>query len=139
MHRGRAGDIGPALEGYEHAVQLGLAIAAEHETPLSDLELALGNHVQVLDSVLAEAPEQAVAGLTRALENSKRGQSAVEQIRGGQHPSDMAPGQLRKTPDPLEDATDLPPGQQKIDEARGRDHAPGQIRKTQTPDSNGSD
>ena len=139
VNRGRGGDIGPALEGYEHAVQMGLAIAAEHGTPLSDLELALGNHVQVLDGVLAEAPEQAVAGLTRALENSIHGQRVVEQIRGGQHPGDLPPGLLRKTPDPLEDATDMPPGQQKKDEARGRDQAPGQIRKTQTPGSNGSD
>ena len=139
VHRGRSGDIGPALEGYENAVDLGLEIAAEHGTPLSDLELALGNHVQVLVGVLAEAPEQAVAGLTRALQNSKRGQSVVEQIRGGQHPSELAPGLLRKTPDPLEDATDLPPGQQKKDEAHGHDQAPGQIKKTQVPDSNGSD
>ncbi len=139
VHRGRGGDIGPALEGYEHAVQLGLAIAAEHGTPLGDLELALGNHVQALDGALAEAPAQAVPGLTRALENSRNSKEKIEQIRSGQHPDDLAPGQLKRTPDPLEDDSDLSPGQQKKDEAGGRDQAPGQIRKTQTSDSNGSD
>ena len=139
VHRGRGGDIGPALEGYEHAVKRGLEIAAEHGTPLGDLELALGNHVQALDGMLAEAPEQAVPGLTRALENSRNGKEKVEQIRSGQHSGDLAPGQLKKTPDPLEDSSDMPSGQLKKDEARGRDQAPGQIRKTQTSDSNGSD
>ena len=139
VRRGRVGDIGPALEGYEHAIQKGLEIAAEHGGALGDFEVALGAHEQVLSSIMSAAPEQALPGLTRALENSRQGRDVVEQIRGGQHPGDLPPGLLRKTPDPVEDATDMPPGQQKKDEARGRDQAPGQIRKTQTPDSSGSD
>ncbi len=139
VRRGRGGEIGPALEGYEFAIRKGLEIASEHGAALGDLETALGNHEQVLAGVLAEAPEQAVPSLTRALENSRSGRNLVEQIRSGQHPGDAAPGQLKKTPDPLEGATDLPPGQFKKDEAQGRDLPPGQLRKTQTPDSNGSD
>jgi len=139
VQRGRGGDIGPALEGYEHAVGRGLEIASEHGTELGDLEAALGEHEQVLAEVLLNAPEYAVPALTRALENSKNGRDAVKQIRGGQDPSESGPGQLKKTSDPLEDATDLPQGQLKKEDASGRDLAPGQIRKTLTPDSNGSD
>ncbi|MFQ5923105.1 MAG: DUF5667 domain-containing protein [Anaerolineales bacterium] len=139
VRRGRGNEIGPAIEGYEHAVRKGLEIASGHGAVLDDLGAALGNHEQVLEGVMAEAPEQAVPGLTRALESSRNGKNMVEQIRSGQHPSDAAPGQLRKTPDPLEGATELPPGQLKRDEAQGRDLPTGQLKKTQTTDSNGSD
>jgi hypothetical protein len=139
VRRGRGGDIGPALKGYEHAVRKGLEIAAGHDAVLGHFETALDKHGQVLAGLLAEAPEQAVPDLTRALENSRNGRDAVEQIRSGQHPSESAPGQLKVTTDPSEDPTDLPPGQQKKNEAQGRDLPPGQLRKTQTPDSNGSD
>ena len=139
VQRGRGGDIGPALEAYEHAVGRGLEIASEHGTELGDLEAALGEHEQVLAEVLLNAPEYAVPALNRALENSRNGRDTVKQIRGGQDPSESTPGQLKKTPDPLEAATDLPQGQLKKEDARGRDLAPGQIRKTLTPDSNGSD
>lgn len=138
VRRGRGGDIGPALEGYEHAVSKGLEIAAEHGAVLGDLETALDNHEQVLAGVLAEAPEQAIPAINRALEHSQSGKKKVEQIREEQHPSESAPGQIKRTPDPLENATELPPGQQKKNEAQGRDLPPGQLRKTQTPDSNGS-
>ncbi|MFQ5943630.1 MAG: DUF5667 domain-containing protein [Anaerolineales bacterium] len=135
MRRGRGSDIGPALEGYEHAIQKGLEIAAEHGAPLVDLEAALGAHEQVLTNVLAAAPEQAVPGLTRALENSQRGKVIVEQIRSGQRPSELAPGQLKKAPDP-DGETELPSGQQNRD--KGRDQASGLLKKTQTPNSDGS-
>ena len=139
VRRGRGSDIGPALEGYDNALRKGLEIASEHGAALGDLEAALGNHEEALAGVLAEAPEQAILGLTRALEILRNGRNAVEQIRGDQHPSDVAPGQLKKTPDPLEGGTELPPGQLKKDEAQGGGLPPGQLRKTQTPNSNGSD
>lgn len=139
VRRGRGGDVGPALEGYEHAVRTGLEIASEPGAALDDLEAALGNHEQVLAAVLAEAPEQAVPGLTRALENSRKGRKEVEQIRSDQRPSEAAPGQLKKTTDPLGDASELPPGKPKKDAAQERDLPPGQLRKTPTPESIGSD
>jgi hypothetical protein len=132
--RGRGGDIGPALEGYEHAIQKGLEIAAEHGGTAGDLEAALGTHEQVLADILDAAPDQAVPGLTRALENSRHGQSVVEQIRSGQQPGDTPPGLLERTPGPPEDKPVHPEGQGKKD-----DVPPGQLKKTQTPDSNGSD
>lgn len=137
--RGRGSDLGAALEGYENAVLRGLEIASEHGAGLGDLEVALDRHGQVLARVMAEAPEQALPGLTRALENSKNGRNVVEQIRSGQHPSDLAPGQLRKTPDPSEGAIEAPPGQPQKDDRQGRDLAPGQLRKTPAPDANASD
>jgi hypothetical protein len=137
VRRGRGNEIGPALEGYEHAIQKGLEIAAEHDGTLGDLEAALGAHEQVLSGILAVAPEQAAPGLTHALENSQKGKEKAEQIRAGQHPSELAPGQLKKTPDLVEESTDLPPGQQ--GKGQGHDQAPGQLKKTQTPDSKRSD
>ena len=89
--------------------------------------------------MLERAPEQAIPGLTRALENSRNGRNAVEQIRGDQHPNELAPGQLKKTPDPLEDESKLSPGQLKKEEEHGRDLPPGQPKKAQTPDSKGTD
>ncbi len=139
VQRGRGSDIGPALEGYEHAIQKGLEIAAEHGGTLGDFETALGKHEQVLSDIMADVPEKAVPGLTRALENSRNGKEKVEQIRAGQFPSELPQGQLKKTPDPLEESTDLPPGQQDKGHGQGNDQAPGQLKKTQTPDSNGSD
>ncbi len=103
VRRGRGGDIGLALESYEHAVRKGLEIAADHGAGLGNLGDALANHEQALVAMLERAPEQAIPGLTRALENSRNGRNAVEQIRGDQHPNELAPGQLKKTPDPLED------------------------------------
>jgi hypothetical protein len=134
VRRGRGSEIGPALEGYEHAIQKGLEIAAEHDGTLRDLEAALGAHEQVLSGILAVAPEQAAPSLTHALENSQKGKEKAEQIRSGQPPSNQAPGQLKKTPDALESGTELPAGQQ--NQGQGRDQAPGQLKKTQTPDSN---
>jgi hypothetical protein len=137
MQRGRSADTGPALESYGQAIQKGLAIASEHGVSLEDLEAALGKHEQVLESVLASAPEQDIPGLTRALENSRNGKIIAEQIRTGQHPSDLAPGQIKKTPDTLESETEPPPGQQNREQGQGRDQAPGQLKKTTTPDSDG--
>ncbi len=134
VRRGRGGDIGPALEGYEHAIQKGLEIAAEHGGTVGDLEAALGTHEQAWADILAAAPDQAIPGLTRALENSRNGQEKVEQIRSGQQPGDAAPGLLGKTPGPPEDGPDHPEGQGKKD-----DLPAGQLKKTQTPDSDGSD
>jgi len=135
--RGRVGDIGPALEGYEMAIQKGLVIAASNTAILGDFETALGEHEQVLAGVLAEAPEQAASGLSRALENSRSGQAKVEQIRAGQNPNELAPGQLKKTPDGIESGSE--PSSDQQNQGQGRDQAPGQLKKTQTPGSNGSD
>lgn len=140
IRHGRGGDIGPALEGYEHAVRKGLEIASEHGTALGELEAALGKHEQTLIEVLEKAPEQAVPALSRALERSKSGREEIKQIRKeGQHPSDPTPEQLKKTPKPKKEATEFPPSQQKKDEARERGVSPGQLKKTQTANSNGSE
>jgi hypothetical protein len=141
VRRGRGGDIGPALEGYEHAIQKGLEIAAEHGGALGDFEVALGAHEQVLSGIMSAAPEQALPGLTRALENSRHGRDVVDQIRGGQLPGDAAPGLLERTPGPPGSLPEHPQGQGqgKKGEIQDRDLPPGQLKKTQTPGSNGSD
>ena len=140
VRRGRGKDVRLALAGYENAVREGLEIASEQGVGLSDLGAALSKHEQTLIEVLEKAPEQAAPALSRALERSKSGREEIKQIRKeGQHPSDPTPGQLEKTPKPKKEATELPPGQQKIDEARERGLPAGQLKKTETAKSNGSD
>ncbi|MDK1046203.1 MAG: DUF5667 domain-containing protein [Anaerolineales bacterium] len=140
VRRGRGKDVGLALAGYENAVREGLEIASEQGVGLSDLGAALSKHEQTLIEVLEKAPEQAAPALSRALERSKSGREEIKQIRKeGQHPSDPTPGPQKKTPKPKKEATELPPGQQKIDEARERGLPAGQLKKTETAKSNGSD
>ena len=131
VRRGRGNDIGPALEGYEHAVRKGLEIAADHGAGLGNLGTALSNHEQALVAMLKRAPEQAIPAINRALEHSQNGKKKVEQIREEQHPSESAPGQLKKTPEAA--ATARAPGQVKKTEAPAHDLPPGQRKKTQTP------
>ena len=133
VRRGRGNDIGPALDGYEHAVRKGLEIAADHGAGLGNLGTALANHERALVAALERAPEQAIPAINRALEHSQNGKKKVEQILNEQHPSESTPGQLKKN---LEaGATVLPAGQVKKTEAAARDLPPGQLKRkeTQTP------
>lgn len=132
VRRGRSGDIGPAVAGFNEALQNALEIGSGKSAILGDLESALDTHEQVLLAVLEKAPEQAVPALNSALENSRAARDDVERLRQGGHPGDSAPGQAKKTPGPPSDATELPPGQLKKDEDQGDKVSPGQLRKTET-------
>ncbi len=130
VRRGRGNDIGPALEGYEHAVRKGLEIADDHGAGLGNLGTALSNHEQALVALLKKAPEQAIPAINRALEHSQNGKKKVEQIREEQHPSESAPGQSQKTSEAA--ATELAPGQLKKTEAPVHVLPPGPRKKTET-------
>jgi hypothetical protein len=129
----RQEDLGTALGGYEDAVSEALDLAGDDAELLNTLESALEKHQQVLEGVIAKAPEQALPGLTRALERSQHGKQVVEQIRNGGDPRELAPGQLRKTQEAEQDPSDLPPGQQQQTPGGPPEAPPGQVKKTETP------
>ncbi len=141
LQLGRSDDIGLALEGYEDAVQKGLEIAIEQGLSLDELGETLSNHQEVLLRVLATAPEQAIPGLTNALDKSHHGKDVLEQIRSGEHPSEQAPGQMKKTPEAPEGDSDTPPGQDNPGQGKGGrpDQPPGEGKKDQSGNPQSSD
>jgi tetratricopeptide (TPR) repeat protein len=126
--------LGAALSAYEDTVAQALENAGSNLEALGDLDDALEKHQQVLQEVMENAPEQALPGLSRALEHSQQGKKIVDQILQGADPSEIAPGQLRKTPDAEENPSDLPPGQLRRTPDAPTDIPSGQLKKTATPD-----
>lgn len=130
----RGEDLGPALSGYGDALDHAIDLAGDDPDALSELEESLSKHQQVLEQAIENAPDQALPGLTNALERSQNGKQVVEQLRQGGDPGELAPGQLRKTQDAEGDPNDLPPGQQSRTPDGPDDIPPGQLKKTATPE-----
>jgi hypothetical protein len=108
-----------ALEGYQESLNrlLDLTTGAEigsNDQLFVDIEQGLEGQHQKLLQVLENAPEAARPGLENALDRSTHGKEVIEQIHQGRSPSDLAPGQLKKTeqpdnlPDGGESAQDKP-------------------------------
>jgi hypothetical protein len=94
-----------ALDGYEQMVTRVLDRAADLPPQSADetwdnIENLLTTHEEVLVGVLADAPPQAQAGIQNAIERSSHGKEVLEHLREGGSPSDLAPGQLKKTGEP---------------------------------------
>jgi hypothetical protein len=93
----------------------------DYERIMQNLE----HHTLVLEDLLATAAPTAQAGLQNAIEKSSHSRTTIEALHNGRSPSEIAPGQLKKTTTPA--ATD------EEDQAI----PPGQIKKTQTPNAPG--
>lgn len=93
-------DIDEALVGLDE--NLGalseLDASTEDEEPGSyaHVEEKLEKHIQVLQEVLEKVPENARPAIERALERSSRSIEVIEKVKSGDHPSNNAPGQLKK-------------------------------------------
>ncbi len=101
---GRFDDIGIALEGFEDAMSKLEEIALEGEIGTSNLDLAKiqakhEKHIQLLERVREQVPENARAAIDHAIERSGRSQKALKDIQEGGKPSDLAPGQNKDKPD----------------------------------------
>lgn len=96
---GRAADLGAALNSYEAALAAALELGGTDQEALDRLGAALDQHEEALARVMEKAPERAKPAISEALERSRQGKKAVEQVQQGEHPSESAPGQLTKTPD----------------------------------------
>ena len=101
---GRFDDLGIALEGFEDALSKLEEIALEGEIGTSNLDLAKiqakhEKHIQLLERVREQVPENARAAIDQAIERSGRSQKALKDIQEGGKPSDLAPGQNKDKPD----------------------------------------
>jgi hypothetical protein len=129
---GREDDIAESLAGYEDMLTRLIDLA--DQTPISGgpgslehIQASLAQHIQTLQRVQVQAPPAAQEAISNAIDQSNHGQEVIESVRSGGSPSDLAPGQLKKTPGQPEG----PP------EDRGwgkeKDKTPGPKPKDKTP------
>jgi hypothetical protein len=100
---GREDDIHLPLTGYEDMISRLIEVAehAKHNGKpgsLEHLQTSLAQNLHILESVQAQVPPKAQEAIKNAIEHSNHGLEVIEHIRQGGHPSDIAPGQLKKTP-----------------------------------------
>lgn len=101
----RETDAMTALEGYQESLDHLLTLTTGADIGSNDqlfveIELGLEGQHQKLLQVLENAPDAAKPGLENALDRSSHGKEVIEQIHQGGSPSDLAPGQLKKTEQP---------------------------------------
>ena len=100
---GREEDLAMSLAGYED--MLGRLIDLAGQTPISGgpgslehIQESLTRHIQTLQRVQGQVPPAAQQTISHAIDHSNHGQEVIEYVRSGGNPSDLAPGQLKKTP-----------------------------------------
>ena len=137
---GRGADFATAVGEYEIAVA-DLMDAAGAETPQVASD-HLENHILMLEAARGAAPESALPGLDRALENSRQGLEELQAPGAGPSPTDLAPGQVKKlrrieegTPEPGSDDPGNGRGRSgnRGDRGRGREKKHGTATPTPTP------
>ena len=101
---GRFDDLGIALEGFEDAMSKLEEIAQDGEIGDGNFDLAKiqakhEKHIQLLERVRDQVPENARAAIDHAIERSGRSQEVLKDIHEGGKPSDLAPGQNKDKPD----------------------------------------
>jgi hypothetical protein len=101
---GREDDINLPLTGYEDMITRLIEVAEEAQHSgkpgsLEHLQTSLAQNIVTLEIVQSQAPPKAQEAIRNAIERSNHGHEVIEHIRQGEHPNDLAPGQLKKTPD----------------------------------------
>lgn len=101
---GREDDIRLSLAGYDDMITRLIEVAEEAEHSgkpglLEHLQTSLAQNIHTLESVQAQVPPKSQEAIRNAIERSNHGREVIEHIQQGGHPSDLAPGQLKKTPD----------------------------------------
>ncbi len=96
----RYDDIEGALNGLDDSLEALSEIDAstEDEVPgsFAHVEEKLEKHIQVLQAVLEKVPENAKPAIEKALERSSHSREVIQRVKSGDHPSNEAPGQLKK-------------------------------------------
>jgi hypothetical protein len=101
VQEGRDDDLPSAAESYGNTLnQLEQVAGEEDGSNLQQDRATLEHHLQVLQTLLASAPEPAQKGLENALTKSQHGLDVFDALEQGLSPSELAPGQLKKTPSP---------------------------------------
>ena len=100
---GREDDLELSLAGYEDMLARLIDLAGQ--TPISGgpgslehIQESLAQHIQTLQRVQLQVPPAAQEAISNAIDHSTHGQEVIEYVRSGGDPSDLAPGQLKKTP-----------------------------------------
>lgn len=101
---GREDDISLPLGGYEDMITRLIEVAEEAQRSgkpgsLEHLQTSLAQNIRTLESVQSQVSTKAQEAIRSAIERSNHGREVIEYIRQGGDPSDLAPGQLKKTPD----------------------------------------
>ena len=136
INSGRETDLPIAIKEYEAMLTRLLTIADDealtNEAEILDkIHFGLSHHENVLQRVLENAPPAARKGLENAIEKSGHGKAVIEQIQSGGSPSDLAPGQQKKTEEPPgRDKPTKTPKSKPKDDPSGQNGKP----KDKTPD-----
>ena len=98
-------DLQVALEGYGEMVERLASLVEESgdvSVPgsLEHVQAKLSKHIETLERVREKVPSNAQDAIDNAIQQSQHSQEVIEQVREGGSPSDLAPGQLKKTPSP---------------------------------------
>lgn len=137
VSRGRVGDLGVALNGYEEAldalVVLARGIPAEDGSgSLADIQEEISGSLEALERVRDHVPPAAADAIGEVIERATERQAEVEQGPGRGHPEATPPGQTRRATD----QADGGPGNS--GEPPGQDHGGGRPDHDRTPPAPGN-
>lgn len=136
LQSGRLDELQPALSGYRSAIDEILALNRTDPAQLDEVDRALSQHEAALQAAIERAPNPALPALMGALNHAQQGHQIVEQIRSGGRPSDLAPGQRKKSTGDDQETGDYPPGLLKKLGGQGGRVPPGLLKKqTGEPDA----
>jgi hypothetical protein len=100
----RSEDAALALEGYEEMLGrlIELSVAGDPSSwpePFEDVLAGIDHHEQVLLDVKSKVPNHVQDKIDHALQSSSHGKQVIERLQQGENPSDIAPGQIKKSTD----------------------------------------
>ena len=100
---GREEDLDMSLAGYEDMLSRLIDLVGQTPTSggpgsLEHIQESLTRHIQTLQRVQGQVPPEAQQTISHAIDHSNHGQEVIQYVRSGGNPSDLAPGQLKKTP-----------------------------------------
>ena len=130
LNMGQDEHMQAALDGYETMVSrlTGLIEGASGDIvpgSFEHVQSRLVKHIETLERVREQVPSNAQDAIDKAIERSKHSQDVIEQISTGGSPSDLAPGQLKKTPNPAGEDPSDPQGEDDQSEGNKPDKDPG--------------
>jgi hypothetical protein len=138
VSRGRVGDLGEALNGYEEALDALVVLADDipvEDGPgsLEDIQEEISRNLEALERVRERVPAAAADAIGEVIERAAERQAEVEQAAGRGHPERTPPGQIRR-------ATAQPDGSPaNSGEPPGQDHGGGHSDHDRTPPAPGND
>jgi len=138
VSRGRVGDLGVALSGYEEALDALVALANDipaEDGPgsLAGIRQEISGNLEALEAVRDRVPAAAADAIGEVIERAAERQAEVEQAAGRGHPETTPPGQIRRATD----QADGGPGNS--GEPPGQDHGGGHSDHGRTPPAPGND